>query len=259
MAERTLKRSYSDVDDADIALLKSEKRKYVTFSFDDGVTQDKKLVKLLDTYGAKCTFNVNFGLLGTGGRVPCYGKTIDHIKVTADDVKNGLYKDHELAAHGFTHAYLPQITLEQVTEEFTKDVAEMERLTGEKPLGCAYPCGLDPKFGEIAEHLKNTTCIKYGRTINSTYGFGAPENFMLWHPTILHFDGTLFDVCDRFIASRPEQECKDLFFYVWGHAYEFDAVPDAYENDERLLERLAKEDDVIFVTNRVIFKLLGGR
>ena len=29
--------------------------KYVTFSFDDGVTQDKRLIELLNKYGLKAT------------------------------------------------------------------------------------------------------------------------------------------------------------------------------------------------------------
>ena len=35
------------------------KNKAITFSFDDGVTQDKRLVEMLDKYGLKATFNIN--------------------------------------------------------------------------------------------------------------------------------------------------------------------------------------------------------
>ena len=38
------------------------KRKAVTFSYDDGVTQDRQLVELLNRYGLKATFNLNSGI-----------------------------------------------------------------------------------------------------------------------------------------------------------------------------------------------------
>lgn len=38
-------------------------RKWMTFSFDDGTVQDRRLVALLDQYGLKGTFNLNSGLL----------------------------------------------------------------------------------------------------------------------------------------------------------------------------------------------------
>ena len=41
--------------------------KALTFSYDDGVTQDKRLIKILNKYGLKCTFNINSGLFGVGG------------------------------------------------------------------------------------------------------------------------------------------------------------------------------------------------
>ena len=42
----------------------SGKLKKLTFSFDDGVTQDRKLVELFNKYGLLCTFNINSDLLG---------------------------------------------------------------------------------------------------------------------------------------------------------------------------------------------------
>ena len=43
------------------------KMKAVTFSYDDGVTQDIRLVELLNKYGLKATFNINSGFLGQRG------------------------------------------------------------------------------------------------------------------------------------------------------------------------------------------------
>ena len=40
------------------------KMKAVTFSYDDGVAQDRRLVEILNKYGLKSTFNLNSELLG---------------------------------------------------------------------------------------------------------------------------------------------------------------------------------------------------
>ena len=38
------------------------KKKAVTFSFDDGVMQDIRVIEILDKYGLKGTFNLNKGV-----------------------------------------------------------------------------------------------------------------------------------------------------------------------------------------------------
>ena len=38
------------------------KKRAVTFSYDDGVEQDRHLVELFNTYGMKATFNLNSGI-----------------------------------------------------------------------------------------------------------------------------------------------------------------------------------------------------
>ena len=40
------------------------KNKAVTFSFDDGLTQDIRLLEILNKYDLKCTFNLNSERLG---------------------------------------------------------------------------------------------------------------------------------------------------------------------------------------------------
>lgn len=48
--------------------------KAVTFSYDDGVTQDIRLVEILNRYGLKATFNLNSELLGKDGCLDILGK-----------------------------------------------------------------------------------------------------------------------------------------------------------------------------------------
>ena len=45
-----------------IIVMWNGKKKAVTFSYDDGVTQDRRLVEMMNTYGVKGTFNLNSGM-----------------------------------------------------------------------------------------------------------------------------------------------------------------------------------------------------
>ena len=43
--------------------------KALTMSYDDGVTQDRRLVAIFNRYGIRGTFHLNSALLGTGNRI----------------------------------------------------------------------------------------------------------------------------------------------------------------------------------------------
>ena len=64
------------------------KMKAITFSYDDGVTQDIRLIELLNKYGLKCTFNLNSELLSKKGMLIREVKRIAHYKIHTDDVKH---------------------------------------------------------------------------------------------------------------------------------------------------------------------------
>ena len=69
------------------------KKKALTFSFDDGVTQDIRLIEILDKYGLKCTFNLNSEFLGLDGTLDRNGRTVRHDKIARDKIKE-VYKNH---------------------------------------------------------------------------------------------------------------------------------------------------------------------
>ena len=57
------------------------KKKAITFSYDDGVTQDIRLIELFNKYGLKCTFNLNSDLLGKPGELLREGV---HVRQSSD-------------------------------------------------------------------------------------------------------------------------------------------------------------------------------
>ena len=54
-------------------------KKAVTFSYDDGVTQDIRLVEIFNRYGLKSTFNLNSELLGTKSFFDLEGKKLEFL------------------------------------------------------------------------------------------------------------------------------------------------------------------------------------
>ena len=81
------------------------KMKAVTFSYDDGVTQDIRLIEILDKYGLKCTFNLNSERLGMDGSLDREGARVSHVKKNPSEVAS-IYKNHEVAVHTLTHPTL---------------------------------------------------------------------------------------------------------------------------------------------------------
>jgi len=69
------------------------KMKAFTFSFDDGVVQDRRTVEILNKYGLKATFNINSGYLGTPNKINRNDHDVDHSKVEASEVAT-LYRGH---------------------------------------------------------------------------------------------------------------------------------------------------------------------
>lgn len=217
--------------------------KYLTFSYDDGVRQDIKLIELFKKYGVKATFNLNSGSLGHIGRITHFGFDVCFDKVKPDEVK-AVYDGFEVAMHGVKHQNFPTLDDEALKNEVSEDVAALEALTGKKVVGGAYPCGVyDDK---IADRLRNIG-IRYCRTINETHNFEFPEDFNLWHPTCHDNDENILELADRFIHLQP---VKPSIFYIWGHSFELDKNDkDRWSNIERLLDKLAGKDDICYATN----------
>ena len=98
------------------------KSKALTFSFDDGVLQDLKLIEILDKYGLKSTFNLNSGHLGNKNHLNFGGQKINHDKIAPKDVKE-VYKNHEVAVHTKTH---PLSTKWKMTDNYFPPFAVMK-------------------------------------------------------------------------------------------------------------------------------------
>ena len=105
------------------------KMKAVTFSFDDGVTQDIKLIEILNKYGLKATFNLNSALLGTNGELNRNNNIVRHDKNPADKIAE-IYRGHEVAVHTLVHPNLTELSDEGVIWQVEEDRKLLESLVG---------------------------------------------------------------------------------------------------------------------------------
>lgn len=219
-------------------------QKAVTFSYDDGVLQDKRLVEIFNRYGLKCTFNINTGLDHHQGSFFINDKQI--FRFNLNDLV-ALYQGHEVASHSLHHYDLTKISNEEIVNEIKEDMDNITSVFKTKPVGFVYPFGI---FNQNVKDIIKDLGISYARTVVSSHSFDLQKDMLEYQPTCHHNDPKIFDLIDQFIASQPHQP---QIFYIWGHSYEFD-VDNNWEIIEEICQRLANHSDIFYGTNQEVFK-----
>lgn len=223
-------------------LLPNEKA--ITFSYDDGVLQDFRLVELLNKYGIKATFNINSELLGTERVLTIKGKPIQHNKISRSDVAP-LYKGHEVAVHTLTHPHLTYLPDEEIVRQVERDRENLATLVGYEVVGMAYPGGGFQNSDRVENAIRLNTGVKYARTISLGYSFREQENIFRYKPTAFHMD---FEINRKLADEFFAMEGGGLF-YIWGHSYEFD-VDNTWDEFEEFLRYISGRDGIKYITNK---------
>lgn len=223
--------------------------KAVTFSYDDGVTQDQRLIDIFDRYGLKCTFNINSGLLGKANSLIREDVTVAHVKPRACEVKN-IYKGHEIAAHTLTHPCLCNLPDEEVVRQVEEDRVALSELAGYEVVGMAYPGGGTNYDARVVRVIRDHTGIRYARTIISNNSFELQDDLLQFRPTVYHHESidALFEVGKRFLAAEAS---TPQILYVWGHAYEFD-IHNTWSRFEDFCRMISGRPDIFYGTNREV-------
>jgi hypothetical protein len=114
------------------------KTKAVTFSYDDGVNCDEKMIGILNSCGLRGTFNLNSGQLRDTVCWPTKdGKEMIRV-VNREDVAR-IYEGHEVAIHGLTHPFWSAMPKERALYEMLQDKTNLEQIVGYPVRGLAYP------------------------------------------------------------------------------------------------------------------------
>lgn len=224
------------------------KKKALTFSYDDGVTQDQRLIELFHKYGMKATFNINSGTLGRKDTLIREGVTVSHEKWRPEDLKS-VYAGHEVAVHTLTHPNLRTLEKdEDIIREVEQDRLRLSELCGYEVYGMAYPCGGNCYDDRVVRLIREHTGVRYSRTTDATHTFELPTEPLVLNPSVYHHRemDKMFEMGEQFLSLQTE---TPQLFYVWGHAYEFD-IHDDWERFEAFLQMMSGREDICYCTNR---------
>lgn len=210
--------------------------KALTFTYDDGQYEDKRLCELFSRYGMKCTFN----LIGSQLKEACeIGK--DERRLSIEDMLE-LYSCHEVAMHTFEHPYLTKLERPDIEKQVLLDREKLTEVFGVEPLGLAYPCGA---YNQTVLDVLREFDVKYARTNLSTYNFELPEKLLEWSFTCRHREPQLMELAKAFIELKPD---RPQLFSVMGHSYEFKMEED-WAVMEEFCKLMASRDDIYYCTN----------
>ena len=223
------------------------KMKAMTLSYDDGVTQDRQLLRILEKYGLPCTFNLNSGCFAEAHAF--YDKeknrTFPHVRLRSTEIAE-VYAGHEVAVHTVSHPALKDLSDDEILREVEDDRKALSELVGYDVVGMAYPGGSHLITPHVADVIRAGTPIRYARTTTSTHAFDLPGDPLMLHPSVHHTEtDKLFELAERFLALEPE---TPQLFYVWGHAYEFER-DDNWELFERFCRMVSGRSDIFYGTN----------
>lgn len=219
------------------------KAKALTLSYDDGRTFDRKMVEILDHYGIRCTFNLSSGFL------------VNERYITPEEVPE-LFKNHEVAIHSLTHPQLGSLTSAGVCYELIEDRKFFENIMKRPVEGMAYPNGLR-EFPGLVEAVK--ACgLRYARTVNTTFDFELPNDYLRWCPTCHQNSPRLDEMIDAFLAPFPYTRpfrIQPKLLYIWGHSYEYEFDWPRLAN---MCQKLAGHDEIWYATNIEIIDYLDA-
>ena len=225
------------------------KNKAVTFSYDDGMVQDIKLIELMNQYGIKATFNINSERLGAPALHEYKDHTICRYRIRREDIRK-IYEGHELAVHTLTHPRLTTLEEQEVIYQVEQDRLNLSELAGYEVVGMAYPCGGVNNDDRVAEIIRKHTGVKYSRTITCNGSFAPQENLFRFDPTVyhLHWD-EMMALGQQFVELKTD---TPAVFYIWGHSYELDYKLNYWNKLEEFFRLIGNRDDIFYGTNREV-------
>ncbi len=227
------------------------KAKAVTFSYDDGVPQDKRLAHLFDQYGMKATFNFNCE----------YMRKINFTKEQIDEYF--LSKGHEIAVHGANHRANGNMRVIEGIRDVLDCRLELEKKCNRIIRGMAYPdtgitqMGNFVRYEQIKQYLTELD-IAYSRTLGADNdSFMLPQDFHAWMPSAHHNNPEIMEYIEKFLnidisVNVYYAERIPRLLYICRHSYEFDNN-DNWNHIEEICQKLANNPDIWYATNIEIY------
>ena len=215
----------------------------LTFSYDDGVSPDKRLVAIFKKNGLKATFNINSDLFSPDDPdLPRNGTRLSAKEAVET------YEGMEVAVHGAIHPFWNQLPDAAATYDILRDRLNLEKTFHRIIRGSAAPYGVT---GEKCRNALKAAGIVYCRTTVSTEKFSMPKDWLELPATCHHGNPRLFELGKSFLGM--ENPRAPQLFYVWGHSYEFDDA-DNWDVIEKFCDLMGGHSDKIwYATNGEIY------
>ena len=194
------------------------KLKALSFSYDDATNSDRRLIQIFDRYKMKGTFHIPSAWI----------KKVSDKRIQESELKK-VYAGHEISGHGWQHKPLARIPLETADAEIAADIRGLQRLTGKKITGYAYPFG---SHSPAVHKLIEKHGLLYARTVRKAKNFDLPQNFSAWHPNA-HHKNNIDKLGEEYLKLSPS---KMTVLLVWGHSYEFQT-----ENNWQIIENFCRK------------------
>ena len=234
-----------------VSLFPEGKSKYFTMSFDDGVVQDRQLIRLMNAYGIRGAFHISTGLFGVcaAENSPVY----PYQRRCTQEEAAVLYPDsgQEIALHGYKHLRVAQLSAPEIEYELRNDLKQHEAIFHRQPRGYSYPGG---SVSEAAVRVLRALGIVYARTAESSYSFDLPVDPLKWACTCHYADPQMPELLRQFLNSYPDDVPQ--LFSVWGHSYECEMYGN-WDLMEFLLRSVGRRDDIQYITPLELFGRLS--
>lgn len=210
------------------------KTKAFNISYDDGVVQDVRFVQLLNRYGLKGTFNLNYGLLHSGftWQHEC-GMTVR--RIPEKEIPE-VYTGHEVASHSYSHPYFDHMEETEILKELGADKYFLERLMGREVAGYATPFYY---YSDLMAHCVRQCGFAYARISEESGDYSIPDDVYRWRGSKFHWDDDLEEFVEGFLETDLELALCQLV----GHSYDLD-VMDRWEVMDRICSRVSGCQDV---------------
>ena len=222
------------------------KQKAFNITYDDGVLQDVRFVRLLNRYGLKGTFNLNselmrqeFAWTHPNGMV---------VRRLPESAVVSLYDGHEIASHTLTHPYMHDLPEWEILRQLGEDRQNLERLFGREVKGFAVP--FDYYSERIARCAENCG-FEYARMSEFSGSFAPCRDWYYWKTGVYHIEANLTDFVAGFLNTREELAVCQIV----GHSYDLDAQ-NLWGTMELICAAVSAQEDVWSCTNLELVRYL---
>lgn len=210
------------------------KSKVFNVSYDDGVEQDVRFIALLNRYGLKGTFNINFWMTHTQFQWVHESGLV--VKRLPESALKDVYAGHEVASHSFSHPYMDNFSEGEILKEMGADRFFLQRLFDREIAGYATPFYF---FSDQMAQCARECGFAYARISEESDDYSLPEDFYHWRGSKFHWDEDLEEFVEGFLKSDQELAMCQLV----GHSYDLD-VYDMWQRMEKIFSRVSQCDEV---------------